>query len=423
MGAALAEVGAAPNHKFRGEGVEMKRCPYCSAKINEQFNFCVECEQQVKCIACGNHLLPGKSKCLICGTSIMRGIHPSSSLNEYSFEEEQEEGTYKRQIYLKFSDVAIDKAGQYLARYIQPWPPREVIGPGTEVTRTAPALEAGPEPSVEAEVVPASTVAPQPAQQPSDEYDWVDTYTFKDGDRLEIKLVDFKGKTKAEQKRRLVLLYVWGYNRHFGQPVPSRSPMIQLAKDKKLWDNTFSHQITRMRDDVLIESDDGIRLSPGAKAEVDKVLRELQDGGLKGYDYQAVKPPRKTSRRGRKSKAALEAIQSQVDQWIAAEVDLGSFDVRQLQTAFQRQKVQFGLWVLKKKLGVKNAPLDAVVKYITQEFPTMGGSARSLKDSVTGQTFVGRTPQGERFLTQRGEEDIEALLPEDLKNSERVSQE
>jgi len=129
----------------------------------------------------------------------------------------------------------------------------------------------------------------QPAQQPSDEYNWVDNYIFKNDDRLEIKLVDFKGKTKAEQKRRLVLLYVWGYNRQFDQPAPSRSPIIQLAKDKRLWDNTFSHQITRMRDDVLIESDDGIRLSPGAKTEIKEILIELQNNELKGYDYQAVK--------------------------------------------------------------------------------------------------------------------------------------
>jgi hypothetical protein len=353
---------------------------------------------------------------LICGTSVASDTHPSSNLNEYSFEEQQAEGTYKRQVHLKFSDVAIDKAGQYLAGYIQPWPPRGIPGPGAEVALTTPALEAGPELPVETETVPALATVAQPAQQPLDEYGWVDDYVFREGDRLEIKLVDFKGKTKAKQKRRLVLLYVWGYNRKFDKPVPSRSPIIQLAKDKKLWDNTFSHQITRMTDDMLIESDDGIRLSPGAKTEINEVLRELQDSELKGYDYQAAKPRRKRSRRGRRSKVALEAIQSQVDQWKVSEIGLSDFDVRELETAYARQKVQFGLWVLKRKLGVDNAPLSAVVKYIVERFPTMGGSISSLRNSVTREEFVGRTSQGECFLTPKGEEDIEALLPENLKS-------
>jgi len=129
----------------------MKTCPYCSAEMDEQFNFCIECERQVKCITCGSYLLPGKSRCLICGTSVVSATHPSSNLNEYSFEEEQTKGMYKRQVHLKFSDVAIDKAGQYLERYIQPWQPRGIPTSGAEVERTTPSLEAGPESPVEAD--------------------------------------------------------------------------------------------------------------------------------------------------------------------------------------------------------------------------------------------------------------------------------
>jgi hypothetical protein len=395
----------------------MKTCPYCSVEIDEQFNFCTKCERQIKCITCGAYLFPDKSKCLVCGMSIMSVPSPSSSFNEYLFEEEQTTGSYKRQVHLKFSDMAIDKAGQYLARYIQPWPPGEVKGPGAEVPQTAPALESGLE-SVEAETTPASTPTVQSAQQPMDKYSWIDSYIFRNDDRLEIKLVDFKGSTKAEQKRRMILLYTWGYDRHFNQPVPSRKHITQLAREKKLWDTALSHQITRMKDDMLIEGDDGsIRLAPGAAAEVDQILAELQNRELKGYDYQTTKTARKKSRRGRKSKATLEAIQSQVEQWLANGVDLAGFDPRELQNALSRQKVQFTLWVLRKTHRVESAPPDAVVKYATRAFPTMGGTEQSLKNSVANCKYVGRTPQGELFLTPDGEQDIEVLLSGALKNS------
>jgi hypothetical protein len=181
----------------------MKMCPYCSAEINAQFNFCVECERQVKCTKCGSDLLPGKSKCLVCGTPTVSDTSPSSGFNEYFFEEDQSKDKYRRQVRLKFSDTAIDKAGQYLAEYILPLAPKEARGPVTEVARTIPALETGQEAPASVGAAPGPAPVVQPAQEPRDEYAWVDDYIFRDGDRLEIKRLDFKGKSKAEQKRRV----------------------------------------------------------------------------------------------------------------------------------------------------------------------------------------------------------------------------
>jgi hypothetical protein len=207
---------------------------------------------------------------------------------------------------------------------------------------------------------------------------------------------------------------VWGYNQCFGKPISSREPIASLAKQKNLWDTTFSHLITQMGIELLVENEDGIRIAPGAKSRVEQILQELHTDS-KGYDYRAAKTQRTTSQRGRKPKGTLDAIQSQVEQWKATAPDLSGFDVRELKDVKSRQKIQFGLWVLKKKLNVEKAPLDVVVEYVVQTFPTMGGTTRSLKSSVANQKFVGRTPQGERFLTSDGEIDIEALLPDSLK--------
>jgi len=228
-------------------------------------------------------------------------------------------------------------------------------------------------------------------------------------------MTDFKGKTLKEQQRRLVLLSVWGHQRHFGTPIADRRPIIAIARRLGFWNTSFSNLVTEMERDLLIKSDDGLRVAPGAEEEVDRILDDIQNTEPKGYSASARtrrKPPAKNQEpKGNSEKVALQ-------DWLSRDIDLADFDVRDLQKAKPRQKVEFALWVLKAKLGVEKALLGQVIDFLTTKFPTIGGnSRRSLQRAAANIDYIERTSQNECVLTKKGQEDIEALLPENLTTS------
>lgn len=398
----------------------MTTCPYCSTNVDDEFNFCTNCEMQVKCTKCGHPLLMSKTKCLVCGTLVVDHSTPQFRLNEYSFDEEGDRNFYKRQIHLKFSDIAIEKAGKLLPGYIFPIPSNQIreVRDNEITPELASLTESDGETFVDKhEITESGGELLEEIRDSKDSYSEIEKWIFRHGDNLEIKLRDFKGKTKKEQQRRLVLLFVWAYRRFFDQPVKSRTPILAIAKGKHIWDTSFSNLITNMQQDLIIEDEEGIVLSPTGESEIDTILSELLDDSLDpGYDYWTTKTSTRKSVKSAKTKADTEMIKSLVDTWLAADIDLGDFDVRKMANVKARQKVQFGLWVLKNKLNVNQAPLQAVIQFITRKFPTMGGKEKSLINSVAVKEYVGRTPQNECFLTPKGEDDVEALLPISLKD-------
>ncbi len=103
----------------------MPNCSYCDVLIDEAYNFCVSCEQQVKCLVCGSYLIKDKSKCLKCGTSLSVSQTVAAPMNNFSLEEEQTESNYSRKLNLSFTDTAIDKVASVLGGYV-PFNPLKV---------------------------------------------------------------------------------------------------------------------------------------------------------------------------------------------------------------------------------------------------------------------------------------------------------
>lgn len=102
----------------------MPNCPYCDVLIDEAYNFCVSCEQQVKCLVCSSYLMKDKSKCLKCGTSLSVSQTTATPMNNFSLEEEQTESNYSRKLNLSFTDTAIDKVASVLGGYVPFNPPK-----------------------------------------------------------------------------------------------------------------------------------------------------------------------------------------------------------------------------------------------------------------------------------------------------------
>ena len=389
----------------------MITCPYCKTEFDEQLNFCANCEKQVRCLSCGKPLFPGKTRCLICGASVAVAASISPKFNEYLLEEEISDGSSKRKIHLKMSDTAIGAVGEHLDRYLQPWSQPEIMTKPQVRTPALPALEAGTTISKTDETT-VSPVSSSGTTEAADKYAWADDYIVKVDDQIDIKITDFKGKTKTEQQRRFVLLFVWGYQRHFDVPVPDRKPIIRMAKRLNVWNTSFSDCVTHMERDLLIKNTVGLMLAPGAVKEVNQILDDLQKTELKGHTS-SNRPNKKSSDKTPKE----NSVEALLQDWTSKDIDLAGFDVRELQKANARQKVEFGLWILKVKLGVEKARLGVVISFVTQKYPTIGGNVGTLQNAARDKKYIVRTLQGECVLTHKGEEDIEALLPESLKAS------
>jgi hypothetical protein len=389
----------------------MITCPYCESELDDQLNFCANCEKQVRCLACRNRLYPSKTRCLICGTSV--AATPTPMFNEYWLEEETKDGSAKRRVHLKMSDAAMGVVGEHPDRYLQPWSQAELITNPQVRVPALPALQAKSD-STPLDDIEATDEGTTSLATDDDKYQWADIFVVKVDDDIEIKRQDFKGLNKQDQQRRLVLLYVWGYRRLMGHATPSRKSLTKAAKHLGYYDSNFSHIVTTMTRESLIETKDGISLSPEACKQVDQILSEMRDEGKPGWVLRGPKP-RGSGGKGKKSENALETIEARVKEWCSRDIDLAGFEVRTLHDAKARTKIEFGLWILKKKLNIEMASVNAVISFLAQKFPAIGGKPESLRNGATAKEYISRSAQSECVLTIKGEAEIEAILPDELK--------
>lgn len=88
----------------------MPACPYCQFEISEEYNFCLNCDSQVKCTQCAKLLIPGKTRCFVCGNLLISKELPQTQMNEFTLEEEQTTKSASRRINARLSDDAFGQA-------------------------------------------------------------------------------------------------------------------------------------------------------------------------------------------------------------------------------------------------------------------------------------------------------------------------
>lgn len=386
----------------------MKICLNCNLEINDDYNFCPHCAEQIKCLKCGKDLGRGFSVCPYCGIKLLSQDN-KQVLNEYSFLEEKVGDKYKRSVNLKATNDAVEKLGELIISNSQPILGVLPLTNGNSTGVSIPQEESLQLPPSSEKKEETSIQVPMEAHDP---YEMVKDYIFPLDGKLEVKLVNFRGNSNADNQRRFILFFVGGYQYHFPNQVPTRSQVIERAKSLGLWSTTFSNLITNLGKELLIESKDGLRLSPTAKQEVVKIIKEIINPSDSTSTNSNTKQGRKNTRS--KPKSGTEKEQK-INEWINALGIIRNYDVRNLQKSLHRQKLQFGLWVLKKTARLDRVPFPLLIDFVIKAFPTIGATKDSLRKSATGDKFFGRTDAGEYFLTKEGQLDIEQLLPEEIK--------
>lgn len=387
----------------------MPNCPYCDNPIDEAYNFCVSCERQVKCLKCNTCLLRDKTKCLKCGTFIDAPQSNPTPMNNFSLEEEQSDNNYSRKLNLSFTDTAIDKVASVLGGYVPLTPVK--VGKRTSV----------PEQQL---ILPPFQVMEEEIEHNKDEDNQEQTigttvqtfpeansplsYFEKDAQGFLVsKTPDYKGKNKKLQQQRFSLFYVWAYNLLFHEAV-LKEHLNQAAKVNGIYDKNYANYLNDLANRFFVKSDGTFKLNPGGQAEVNKIIREMQDSDLKGIEYW-----NSTRKHSNKSSRKTKEDAQKIDQWIQMQSKFDSFDIRTLDTA--AKYALLALYDITKELKVENAVKQTLAyDYLIKKYKTVSVSKDSFSKALANTKDYGkyfnRTSEGLYYLTPDAESFVESWL-------------
>lgn len=393
----------------------MQNCSYCNVPINEAHNFCVSCEQQVKCLnlECGAYLLKNKSKCLSCGTLLNIPQPSSASMNNFSLEEEQSDSHYSRKVSLSFTDTSIDKVASVMGGYV---PLTQVTNSQRVVTREQqPVLPPFQKPLEEGQSSydkPLQEGIINTTVQSNIETHAPSNYFEKDGQGVLISInPDYKGKNKKAQQQRFSLLYVWAYNFLHEEPVPNKEHLNQAAKTNGVYDQNYSTHLNDIASRFFIKSDGTFKINPSGRTEVNKILVEMQNQDIIGFEYS--KSTRKNS--SRSSRITKEETQK-IEEWLQLPSRFDSFDVRKLDTGVKY--ALFALYDIIKELKTQDAVKPGLAyEYLTKRYQTVSVKKDNFTKALTNtkdySKYFGRTHENLYYLTSEAESLVEEWLNED----------
>jgi hypothetical protein len=389
----------------------VQHCPHCTVSINEDYNFCISCEQQVKCLKCASHLLKGKSKCLNCGTPIDLPQSNAASINRFSLEEEQSNENYSRKISLSFTDSAIDKVASVLSGHVPLT--SSVNTKRASIYERQPALLPFNQPVDEEEHLHSEIIQEETIDanvQGTSGTDVVTDYFDKDGQGFLVsKVPDYKGKNKKLQQQRFSLLYVWAYNSFFQQPVP-KEHLNQAAKNNGVHDQNYTTYLGEVANRAFIKVDGTFKLNPGGQVEVHKILAEMQDTDLKGVEY--WNSGRKNSSKGTRT---TKEDSQKIEDWIkiASKFDCDSFDVRKLKTG--AEYALLAVYDITKELKTQESVKPALAyEYLVQRYKTVSVTKEKFRKALTNtknySKYFSHTSDSSYYLTQEAERLVEEWI-------------
>ena len=392
----------------------MSNCPYCNEKINESFNFCVKCEKQVKCLNqdCCSVLIKDKTRCLCCGVPVQK-LQPSlvAPMNTFSLHEEQSEKGYLRDVQLSFTNEATSCVASGLNGYVPFTLParhqKNISNEQQEVIK--PPFQISAEKTTQ--IPNNSTLDSQSNFDINIAKDvnlncHLNYFEQNESGYLVSKTPDYKGKNKKLQQQRFCLLYVWAYLLYFNNPV-SRENLNQAAKDNGVYDKNFANYLKDTAIRFFISNEDSFKLNPAGKAEINRILAEMQNEELKGIEY--WNPKKRTS----SSRMNQEDIQK-IDQWIGREsrFDNQNFDIKKLNKAYEYAIL--ALYDLTKELNVQQSVKPALaIDYLLKRYTTVSKSKKAIKEALANKNYCkyfSRTDEGTYYLNLEAEQIAESWL-------------
>ena len=387
----------------------MANCPYCTTEIIEGLNFCVECENQVRCLKCGALLYKGKSRCLKCGELLEQSLASQGAMNTYTLEEKSTKSSSYRRIEVKASDSAVGTLTTGLP-FGSSAPPKTFNARETLPENLPPALPSGSD----------KTITIDAANQESSEEDGKVTHSLE-SDRLFTRNSDYgivssktlrdyilKLSSKKERQQVFAVIYVWAYRELLSESI-SHGNLVAVMKYEDLHDNHIRTYLSEVAKNYFRTDGDYYELNnydgvQRVKGILSAIQNPVQPSGV-------TEVKKSSKRRGRPAGQSNKEEFKKVEPWVAMSIEsLENFDVRRLKSASDWGA--FGLYILTKILKVEEAvEAGLVYTYLTKKFTTMPISRKSLLNRM-GDTEgkFGKSASGAYFLTTKAEAEMKALI-------------
>lgn len=403
--------------------METTLCPTCNSATSIAFNFCENCEAQINCLNtdCTKPLVPGKSICLYCGTSIVALSTKDNRGNSFSRYVEQTGEDYKEEIKIDMTDHAVSELAPFIAGQIVPRGPNgqpKHLRPGGKLEQQPASLPSYSEPENGFE---PNTVDEQNAPEEIEVNPAASAQDYKVFEKDNGKLVaiekDFKGSNFKEQLRRFVVLFTAAHISNFQKPVPGAKDYQQAAKQANLYNpKVHAPYFNATAKQFLTELSDGYKLNNDGEKELKKIINEMQSSSTaSGFAYWEQNPSASAKapvRFGKEDEAKVVG-------WIQDEVDLGKLQIGDLTKALDTLLV--GIWILTVKLDKERAVRWVDVnQYLKRKFTTIKATGNAMSQVLgksTSAKYIVKT--GDLlYLNSEGKTLVEKWVSSGLKGDE-----
>ena len=387
----------------------MVNCPYCSADVIDDINFCIECENQVRCLNCGSILYKGKSRCLKCGESLKETATPVSEMNSYTLKRKVTRHSSSEEIEVKASDAAV---GALMGKL--PFGANTPLQPLNlkEIPSTPPALPSERERTISLES--KASVDEEDKFEEKSLHVLTASSLFNKLSDDEIApskvLKDYiqNLSSKKEMQQVLTTMLVWAHKELNGENI-NREKLLTAIKRESLFNSAFYTYLLELAKNYFITVSDRYKInSNDGERRVQEIMQEIQNPATAN----AASEQKKTGRRGRPSGSLNKEEVKVVEPWLSEPLpkELEKFDARQLSSAADWGA--FGLYVLTKVLNVAQS-VDAglVYVYLTKQFEVMTVSRKAFVKRMGDTTNrFKKNANGAYFLTAEAEAQIKGLI-------------
>ncbi|MBD2723817.1 zinc ribbon domain-containing protein [Hymenobacter armeniacus] len=380
-------------------------CQFCKELTPSEYNFCVVCDSQTKCLECGKKTFPGKDYCLSCSKPLVVKKNGSQAPNHYLRTVEQDGDKRKEHTEFSLSDKSVAEIAPFVVAQILP---DNRIGDGTVALPPAAdeietsATDVTPKSNAD----DASTAETPKAENPTANTDKLRFFT-EDSGVLVATTKDFKGKTWSEQQKNFLVLYCFFYKLVFGKPVPSDDHLRSAAEKVDIVDkNNFTTYLKGVHSSYLMPitggfqlNDDGIERAKTIITLLDnKQAPEGEKYWLRNKSTSAPATPRIKDEDKKKAEA-----------WASEKVELGKLDVLELKMA--REYAMFAIWsitvALKKGESVKSSE---AYHYLTTKYANISVKSEAFLKAINNNKpryFDSNQLDGSCYLTKFGKQCVE----------------
>jgi hypothetical protein len=382
---------------------EMAVCQFCKQETPADINFCVACDNQIKCLECNHKTYAGKTFCLKCGKPLLEKPSANQAQNQYERDVEKNGDNYKEHTRFQLTDNAVREIAPYVVSQTMP----DAYNPNVPVPPALPNRQAEEETvdTTYEDATPPKASASEAGEQSKSESQsehksdtansnsQLNKYFEKDGNALISKGNDFKGQVWSDQQRNFIILYTQAHKELLGKPIPNKEAYKSLAIKLNLADpNNFTTHVNKQVAAFMSQKSDGLILNTAGEKELSKVLALMEDDSKKGQAYwsRSTTPTKPLSVLNKDDK-------DKVTQWISesGDITLGELDIRDI--SFARDYALLSSWIiihhLKKASAVK---WNEAFMFLTTKYKTT---------AVNGQAFsrAMQSKEGEKFFTKNGE--------------------